>query len=54
MHKHETGNNINYIVSGMGKAICDDDEESLFAGSAIFVKKILNIALLTLEQRILP
>ena len=32
MHKHETGNNINYIVSGMGKAICDDDEESLFAG----------------------
>ena len=31
MHKHETGNNINYIVSGMGKVICDN-EESLFAG----------------------
>ena len=60
MHKHETGNNINYIVSGMGKAICDDDEESLFAGICHICKEDFNIgtedfAMITIvvEQQVL-
>lgn len=32
MHKHLTSDDINYIVSGTGKAICDGKEEHLTAG----------------------
>lgn len=32
LHKHETSDDINYVISGMGKAICDGKEEALFAG----------------------
>lgn len=29
IHKHETSDNINYVLSGEGKAICDGKEETL-------------------------
>ena len=32
MHKHETSDDINYILSGEGKAICDGVEELLSPG----------------------
>lgn len=32
MHRHETSDDINYIISGNGKAICDGKEEILTAG----------------------
>ena len=32
MHRHETGDDINYILSGAGAAICDGREEPLSAG----------------------
>lgn len=32
MHKHTTSDDINYILSGSGKAICDGTEEILKAG----------------------
>lgn len=32
MHRHETSDDINYILSGTGKAVCDGQEEALFAG----------------------
>ena len=32
MHQHETSDDINYVLSGTGKAVCDDEEEELFAG----------------------
>lgn len=32
MHLQETGDDINYILSGTGKAICDGQEELLAAG----------------------
>lgn len=39
MHKHETSDDINYILSGSGKAICDGKEEMLAAGTCHFCKK---------------
>lgn len=38
-HKHETSDDINYIISGTGKAICDDKEESLTAGTCHICRK---------------
>lgn len=32
LHKHETSDDINYVLSGKGKAICDGQEEVLGAG----------------------
>jgi uncharacterized cupin superfamily protein len=32
LHKQESGDDINYILSGTGKAICDGKEEILTAG----------------------
>ena len=32
MHSHQTSDDINYILSGTGKAICDGKEEILMAG----------------------
>ena len=31
LHKHETSDDINYVLSGKGKAICDGQEEYLCA-----------------------
>jgi mannose-6-phosphate isomerase-like protein (cupin superfamily) len=31
-HKHETSDDINYVISGRGKAVCDGKEEILTAG----------------------
>ena len=32
LHKQETNNDINYVISGNGKAVCDGKEEKLSAG----------------------
>lgn len=32
MHNHATSEEINYVVSGEGKAICDGEEEILTSG----------------------
>lgn len=32
IHQQETGDDINYVISGTGKAICDGIEEKLVAG----------------------
>ena len=32
LHKHETSDDINYVLSGTGKAICDGKEEILENG----------------------
>lgn len=39
MHKHETSDDINYILSGEGKAICDGVEELLSPGCCHICKK---------------
>ena len=39
VHKHETSDDINYIISGAGKAICDGVEEILCAGCCHVCKK---------------
>ena len=33
MHEQSTGNDINYIISGTGMAICDSTKEELKAGT---------------------
>ena len=33
LHKHETSDDINYVFSGEGKAVCDGQEETLNAGT---------------------
>lgn len=38
-HKHETSDDINYILSGTGKSICDGAEEILTAGCCHICKK---------------
>ncbi len=38
-HKHETGDDINYVFSGNGKAVCDGKEEILYAGTCHICKK---------------
>ena len=39
LHKHETSDDINYVLSGTGKAICDGQEEILKAGTCHICKK---------------
>ena len=39
MHRHETSDDINYVIAGMGKAICDGEEELLSAGTCHICKK---------------
>ena len=38
-HKHETSDDINYALSGEGKAFCDGEEELLYAGTCHICKK---------------
>lgn len=39
LHKHETSDDINYVLSGVGKAICDGKEELLSEGICHICKK---------------
>lgn len=39
LHKHETSDDINYVLSGQGKAICDGKEEILKTGTCHICKK---------------
>lgn len=39
LHKHNTGDDINYVISGIGKALCDGKEELLSAGCCHICKK---------------
>ena len=39
IHRHETSDDINYILSGTGKAICDGEEEVLSAGTCHICRK---------------
>lgn len=39
LHKHETSDDINYVISGEGKAVCDGKEEILSAGTCHICKK---------------
>lgn len=39
MHKHETGSEIIYILSGNGKVLYDDTEEPLRAGDCHYCPK---------------
>ena len=39
MHKHETSDDINYVLSGKRKAVCDGQEEILSAGTCHICKK---------------
>lgn len=39
LHKHETSDDINYVLSGEGKAICDGQEERLCPGTCHICKK---------------
>lgn len=39
MHEHPTSDDINYVILGTGKAICDGEEEILTAGSCHICKK---------------
>lgn len=39
MHEHPTSSEINYVISGNGKAICDDTEEILNVGVCHYCPK---------------
>ncbi|KXU52397.1 cupin domain protein [Candidatus Stoquefichus sp. KLE1796] len=39
LYRHETSDDINYIISGTGYAICDGKEEILTAGTCHICKK---------------
>lgn len=39
MHIHHTSDDINYVLSGTGKAICDGKEEILISGVCHICKK---------------
>lgn len=39
MHRHDTSDDLNFVISGTGKAICDSTEEILSAGSCHICKK---------------
>lgn len=43
LHKHPTSDDINYVISGTGKAVCNGQEEILNAGTCHICKKVLNI-----------
>lgn len=38
VHKHETSDDINYVLSGNGKAICDGEKEILSPGTCHICK----------------
>ena len=44
MHKHATSDDINYVLSGTGKAICDGQEEPLRAVPATSAKRVRSTA----------
>lgn len=39
LHKHKTSDDINCVLSGNGKAICDGQEEIISAGVCYIPKK---------------
>ena len=39
LHRHETSDDINYVLSGVGTAICDGAEEALSAGCCHICKR---------------
>lgn len=39
LHTHTTSDDINYVLSGSGKAICDGEQEILSAGCCHICKK---------------
>ncbi|WP_195964474.1 cupin domain-containing protein [Clostridium cuniculi] len=39
IHTHETSDDINYVISGIGKAVCDDKEEILEVGVCHYCPK---------------
>lgn len=39
LHQHKTSDDINYVLSGNGKAVCDGTEEILSAGTCHICKK---------------
>ena len=39
MHPHETSSEINYVLSGTGRAVCDGAEEGLRPGSCQYCPK---------------
>lgn len=39
LHKHETSDDISYVLCGTGKAICDGQPEALCAGTCHICKK---------------
>lgn len=39
LHRHETSDDISYILSGTGRAVCDGREEALCAGVCHICKK---------------
>ena len=49
-HKHETSDDITYVLSGCGKAVCDGEVEILTAG--LSARKGLNIVLSIPAMRI--
>lgn len=39
LHKHETSDDINYVISGTGRAVCDGKTELLAPGTCHICKK---------------
>lgn len=39
LHKHETSDDINYVISGTGRAVCEGKEECLTSGTCHICKK---------------
>ena len=39
LHKHKTSDDINYVISGTGSAVCDGKEEFLATGTCHICKK---------------
>ena len=38
-HRHDSGDDINYVLSGIGRAVCDGCEEELAAGTCHICRK---------------
>ena len=45
IHKHETSDDINYVLSGNGKQFVTDKKKSYYLACVIYAGKILNTAL---------
>lgn len=39
LHEHKTSSEMNYVISGTGKAVCDGEEEELKCGVCQFCPK---------------